>query len=283
MHVKTPILLVSACVGSLLLARSTAHAKDRKSECIAENEQAQRLRDDLRVTAARELFILCAASSCPAAVRKDCIQQAEALAAQIPTIVPRLVDASGNDVTNARVSVDDKVIASTLDGTPIALDPGAYELKFEVEGKPTITQKVVIASGERNRPVVVSFNSLDGRSVLVVSTTPAGAEVWLDGSYLGKSPVEKSVTEGEHTVRVELAGYDPNTTTLTTKSGDRRSVSLPLRETTRTVLSSPWFWAATGVLVVAAGIGAYVALTTEKSPDTGTLPPGQVTAPLVRF
>ena len=48
--------------------------------------------------------------------------------------------------------------------------------------------------------------------------------------------------------------------------------------THETIAGKWWFWTAIGVVVVGGGIATYIALTTEKDPAAGSIPPGTVKA-----
>ncbi len=73
---------------------------------------------------ARELFAQCAARECPAMLRRDCSSWLEDAERQVPSIVLGARDAQGNDVVDARASLDGLLVREHLDGNPIALDPG---------------------------------------------------------------------------------------------------------------------------------------------------------------
>jgi hypothetical protein len=44
---------------------------------------------------------------------------------------------------------------------------------------------------------------------LSVSTTPEAADIELDGNFVGNTPSELSVAEGDHTIRITKAGFKP--------------------------------------------------------------------------
>jgi hypothetical protein len=68
-------------------------------------------------------------------------------------------------------------------------------------------------------------------SMIVLSTTPAGAQVALDGSDTGKlTPVELTVTPGTHKVEVKLDGYLPIAENLEIKIGGRHELQIELQK-----------------------------------------------------
>lgn len=67
-------------------------------------------------------------------------------------------------------------------------------------------------------------------SMIVLTTTPAGAQVALDGSDTGKlTPVELIVTPGAHKVEVKLDGYLPIAENLEIKIGGRHELQIELQ------------------------------------------------------
>ena len=65
---------------------------------------------------------------------------------------------------------------------------------------------------------------------LALSTSPPGAQIFIDGSLSGRmTPATISaIPIGTHTIRLELAGYAPAEATVTITAGQTTSLSLPL-------------------------------------------------------
>jgi len=124
--------------------------------CVSAYEDNQILRRGGELLAARDKLLVCAQSQCPEAVRADCMQWLDELQRSIPTIVVAARDVSGADTTSVRLFIDGALAAESLDGRPIALDPGAHDLRFE-HGDERIDQKVVVQQGAHERAIVVSF------------------------------------------------------------------------------------------------------------------------------
>lgn len=77
------------------------------------------------------------------------------------------------------------------------------------------------------------------QTTLRVASSPAGAEITLDGKDLGrKTPATLTVTAGSHTVQVRLSGYQSVTRTVTTVSGKQTSLSIELSKTAPVALGS---------------------------------------------
>ncbi|MFH1609797.1 MAG: DUF4384 domain-containing protein, partial [Candidatus Bipolaricaulota bacterium] len=65
-------------------------------------------------------------------------------------------------------------------------------------------------------------------AALTVNTSPAGASVWADGSYLGTSPVVAVVAPGKLKVRVEKEGYETRSLDLTLGDGEEVTLAVTL-------------------------------------------------------
>ena len=48
-----------------------------------------------------------------------------------------------------------------------------------------------------------------GLARLSVSSTPAGADIEVDGSFVGNTPSDLSIAEGDHTVQIHKSGFKP--------------------------------------------------------------------------
>ncbi|MGM0556455.1 MAG: PEGA domain-containing protein [Myxococcota bacterium] len=72
-------------------------------------------------------------------------------------------------------------------------------------------------------------SSLSGR--LVVSSLPEGADIVVDGEKMGETPEEVAgLPSGEHTVAVELEGYETAENTLELEAAQDRKISVKLVE-----------------------------------------------------
>jgi hypothetical protein len=110
-----------------------------------------------------------------------------------------------------------------------------------------------------------------------VTSPVSGAAVVIDGKEAGNVPAETPAKPGLHRIALSRTGYDSAEATVVVVAGETKEVSVPLA-VHETITGKWWFWTGIGVVVVAGGIAAYVAATTEKSPTAGTIPPGTVKA-----
>jgi len=64
---------------------------------------------------------------------------------------------------------------------------------------------------------------------LALQSNPSGADVYVDGSFVGITPLNFSVAPGRHDVRFELAGYDSFSTSTSVGAGQSQNVSANLQ------------------------------------------------------
>ena len=64
---------------------------------------------------------------------------------------------------------------------------------------------------------------------LIITSAPAGAEAFVDGEFVGFTPVTFGAPEGRHRVRVELSGYRKHRTRVELSSGQTVMVEANLR------------------------------------------------------
>ena len=67
-------------------------------------------------------------------MKAECSQRIDAIDAAMPTLILAAKDGAGNDLSVVTVSMDGAPLASTLDGRPVAIDPGEHAFRFEAAG-----------------------------------------------------------------------------------------------------------------------------------------------------
>jgi hypothetical protein len=151
-------------LGSILLCSNVAAAPpaaggpDRKA-CIAAADDGQKLRDENKLSAAREKFILCASKSCPGAVAKECSQWLQDAERDMPSVTFRAKDERGKEILDVRVFVDDQVVAESIDARALPVDPGEHKFKFARSDGKSVEDKVVLRPAEKNRLIEMSFQA----------------------------------------------------------------------------------------------------------------------------
>ncbi|MCC6898372.1 MAG: PEGA domain-containing protein [Polyangiaceae bacterium] len=184
------------------------------------------------------------------------------------------------NVSGARVLVNSRLVGTTPLGAPLRLNAGLAWVEVTAEGHHPFKQKVELTGGGRvSLSVVLHSKSTSG--VLEVRSPVAGARVWVDGRRIGSVPAQTIVEAGSHEVVVRREGYEDATTRAVVRVGGTSRLDVPLREPPG-ITSRWWFWTGVGAVVLG-GTALTVALLTEREPESGSIPPGQVSGPLVRF
>jgi hypothetical protein len=156
-RVGAVVWLALAGVVPSTFARAEGRA-DEKQACASAAEEAEQLRIDARLLAARERLLQCSRPECPAAVRSDCAQWMTEVAAAMPTVVFAMRDAAGRDLLRAQVSVDGVFVPHGLDGKPVEVDPGVHTFRFESDGA-AFEQTVLVREGEKNRAITSTLDT----------------------------------------------------------------------------------------------------------------------------
>ena len=131
----------------------------------------------------------------------------------------------------------------TLDGTNYGLTPGSGSLKLNNIGigyhtvaltlsgyTPYTTQVNVNANTVSEVSALLKpVSPKPGVGELSISSTPAGANVFVDNNFLGITPLTlKDIPVGSHVVTIKLTGYQDYETTTTVNAGATSTVSAGL-------------------------------------------------------
>jgi hypothetical protein len=146
---RTPWLVVPVMSCSLGLVAPPARADE--AACIAASEDALTLRQQGKLHDALKKLAVCAEATCSSEVKAECAQRIAAIDAAMPTLVLGAKDGAGNDLYDVHVSMDATPLTSSLDGRPIALDPGEHTFTFETAGNAPVEKKLVLREGEKDR------------------------------------------------------------------------------------------------------------------------------------
>jgi len=177
------------------------------------------------------------------------------------------------DVEGAVVRIRDRTVGKCPISSPVTINAGNARMEVTAEGYFPWQRDIELPGGG-----VASFDvhltSKAKAGILVVKSTVPNVDVSIDGKVVGIAPVEASLDAGPHTLELRRSGYRPARTTAIITAGERRELEVPL-EAEPGIFGRWWFWTGVGVLV-AGGVTLGVALTTEKDPVPGTVPPGVV-------
>ncbi len=126
------------------------------------------------------------------------------------------------------------------------LEPGSITLRVEAEGFEPFEELVEVVAGERlvmpikltktetetettggTRPPPATATST---STIVFESTPAGADVYVDNSLIGKTPLEWTKGTGDHKVSYRLGGYDTASFSVSAPSEGSETVARTLKK-----------------------------------------------------
>lgn len=108
-----------------------------------------------------------------------------------------------------------------------------------------------------------------GPAVLVLTTDPNGAVVYIDGEVVGKTPIERPILEGSHQIRVSLDGYVAEERELKLVNGVREELNVELKRTPGSSKSRALgaVGLGGGLALLAAGIGLTILDDAEYKPN----------------
>jgi len=206
----------------------------------------------------------------------------DALKARVPGLAELLKELRGkittfsvkSNVDGAQVLIDKTVIGVTpLGDTKVR--SGVVMVEVTKEGFLPHEEKVTLMGGKVHHLDVELATRAD-TGTLVVNADISHAEVWIDGQARGVTPFEAHVAAGTRIVSLthpDRADYE--TRVVVPAGGERR---LDIQMDAPNVFSRWYFWGGVAV-VVAAGAVITVALLTERPADSGSIAPGQISAP----
>jgi hypothetical protein len=160
---------------------------------------------------------------------------------------------------------------------------GVIVVRLAADGYQAQAARIAVEGG--GAPVAVTLRVLRKATsgTLLVRATPADAIIAIDGVDRGNAPLEVLLPTGSHVVDVRASRHDPAHVPVVVEAEKTKDVPIDLRPSAP-ITSKWWFWTGIGVVVVGAGVAVwYLIAQPESSPSNGTIEPGHVSAPLVRF
>jgi hypothetical protein len=135
---------------SLPVASAEGTAEQVKLGCARAYEATQERRLDGALTLARDNAAFCAQPSCPAVIRSPCTQWLQELTRSVPSVAISARE-GGRDLSDVSVFVDGELVAETLTGRAIDVDPGKHVVRVVHGARPPIEQTIVVVEGSKNR------------------------------------------------------------------------------------------------------------------------------------
>ena len=138
------------------LAPAAATAASRE-ECTDSYTQAQKLRKQGKLVAAREQLRICVQHDCPGLIVNDCAQWLDEVQSTLPSVVPLATDEAGANLLDVKVSLDGVPLVNALAGQAIDIDPGTHHFTFERADLATVETDVLVVVGDKNKRVAVTL------------------------------------------------------------------------------------------------------------------------------
>lgn len=164
---KTQSLIGLTATIALLFLSGRAVAEDKADICRTSYEGAQVSMKSVEgkkdLLKAREELRTCLRSDCKDWIVADCARWLTDVESRIPTIVFAARDASGHDLTDARVTTEaGDVLADVLDGRSIEVNPGRYTFVFVRPDGGRHDQIAVVREGEKVQVITATFEAPPG-------------------------------------------------------------------------------------------------------------------------
>lgn len=169
--------IANALALSLLSAArvSAQDAADNRQQCLDAYAQAQELRLEGGLLAARAQLLTCSQSTCPGPILRDCAGWLSEVENSLPSVVFAVSDDQGRDVMELRVLANDRELAEHAAGRAVTLDPGRYTFVFLVPGYERAEHAVTLREAEKSRLLHVQLHKLQQPAPVFVTRTSAPA------------------------------------------------------------------------------------------------------------
>ena len=139
--------------------------------------------------------------------------------------------------SNADLYIDGEKVDTSL---PVTLEYGIHQMIAKAEGYETVTRYLKVAEASAGIDITLELEGADedeeddntvssGDAVTtgypqVYIDSPIGAEVYVDGNYIGISPVSFKKEEGTHVITFRLSGYETRSYTISV-DGENKDVT----------------------------------------------------------
>lgn len=217
------------------------------------------------------------------------VPKLDQLIADVRSRVGTLAVQCSADVSDATVTIADRTTLKGCSATPkqvrisVSARRAVVEVSLTAESFQSQSVRVAVEGGGPVVPVMLTVLAKASSGTLLVRASPPDARISVDGIERGNPPLEVPLTAGAHEVDVRADHHDPAHVPVVVVAGRTKDISLELQRSAP-ITSKWWFWTGVGVLAAGVGVGIwYLVAQPEGDASSGTIPPGQVSAPLVRF
>jgi hypothetical protein len=245
-------------VSSLLLGFPRAALAD-VATCVQAHASGQREAKAGRLKAASELFASCVSQEgCPAAIRSECAEFYKGTERSVPTLIFAALDEQGADLIKVRVFDGEQVLSESLDGRPIAVDPGEHHFRFELPDGQVLESDVLVREGEKNR--IVSLRTKLSAKAPATSAQADGAQRKLPTGFWVASSVSAAALASWGVFA--LVGHGKQSTLAECSPNCPDSIHADYDAMRRDYLIAD---VSLGVAVASAGVATWLFLTSDRS------------------
>lgn len=128
------------------------------NDCLSAHRDAQQFRNQAKLVESNELLQICSRDLCPAPVRRDCQRWANEVTSQIPSVKFRLSADEGEPSRFVKIFVNDALMFNVLPARAVQFNPGKYQLRFVVDGKPAVEHEIILDVGDQDKEVSIDFD-----------------------------------------------------------------------------------------------------------------------------
>lgn len=129
------------------------------------------------------------------------------------------------DISTTPIMADIYIDGKHYGQTPSVISDlliGEHELKLEKSGCATLTKTITI---KENETLTINEELQTGKEI-TISTDQSGDKIYVDGNYVGTSPITSNLSYGSHNIKAERNGKEVSKTISVSQSGGENSVKL---------------------------------------------------------
>jgi hypothetical protein len=127
----------------------------------------------------------------------------------------------------AQVLIDGELAGTTPLKEPIALKPGKYTLKMVKRG---YTEYIDVFTIKARKETRLDIDLLPVAGVLRITANVPGARIFVDGKFLGETPLETEVAVGPRTIKATKGGFRELSKNVDVVAGQAQNLDLTLEE-----------------------------------------------------
>lgn len=157
-------------------------------------ERGQEARRAGSLREAAKEFAICADDACPGLTKTDCVTWLGEAESATPSVSLVVLDAEGRDLTEGRVRIDGEVVAESLDGKALPVDPGKRTIQVTTPSGAVLSETVLVREGEKLRRVELRLGA--PREGAAQSSGGPSIATWIVGATGGAVLVGFGVVGG---------------------------------------------------------------------------------------